>query len=64
MRAADSREREMTAIYLGASRATSNLDIVCDMRTPDVLDSALKKKLLIKGELFGVQAGLGQGETL
>lgn len=45
------QEREMTAVYLGSSRAASTLDIVCDMRVPDVLDSALKKRLLIRGEM-------------
>lgn len=40
--------RELTAIYLGASRASSALDIVCDARIPDVLQAAHRAKLLTK----------------
>lgn len=40
--------RELTAIYLGASRASSSLDVVCDTRVPDVLQAAHKARLLTK----------------
>ncbi|WP_424681281.1 UvrD-helicase domain-containing protein [Frateuria sp. YIM B11624] len=43
--------RELTAIYLGASRASSALDIVCDSRIPDALQAAHKSKLLTKAAL-------------
>ncbi len=45
---AHARLRELTAIYLGASRASSSLDIVCDTRVPDVLQSAIKLKFVTK----------------
>ncbi len=43
-----SKIRELTAIYLGASRASSSLDVVCDSRIPDVLQNSLKLRLLLK----------------
>ncbi|WP_140803631.1 UvrD-helicase domain-containing protein [Rhodanobacter glycinis] len=45
---AHAKLRELTAIYLGASRASSVLDIVCDTRIPDVLQSAIKERLVTK----------------
>jgi len=47
---AHAKLRELTAIYLGASRASSVLDIVCDSRIPDVLQDALKAKLVTKAQ--------------
>lgn len=43
-----SKLRELTAIYLGASRASSNLDIVYDSRVPDVIQAAASNKLVSK----------------
>lgn len=37
--------KELTAIYLGASRASSALDVVCDRRIPDVIQGAVATKL-------------------
>ncbi|NOT88857.1 MAG: hypothetical protein HOP03_11820 [Lysobacter sp.] len=45
---AHAKLRELTAIYLGSSRASSALDIVCDGRIPDVLQAALKSKIATK----------------
>ena len=45
---AHAKLRELTAIYLGASRASSSLDIVCDVRLPDVINESLKVHLLTK----------------
>jgi hypothetical protein len=45
---AHAKLREKTAIYLGASRASSALDIVCDARIPDVLQKAARERFLVK----------------
>lgn len=45
---AHAKLRELTGIYLGASRASSSLDILYDNRLPEVLQAAVKEKLLIK----------------
>lgn len=37
--------KELTAIYLGSSRASSALDIICDRRVPDVVQGAVNAKL-------------------
>jgi len=43
--------RQLTAIYLGASRASSALDVLCDAYVPEVLRKALSLKLLTKTQL-------------
>ncbi len=45
---AHAKLRELTAIYLGSSRASSALEILCDSRIPDVLQNAMKEKLITK----------------
>lgn len=40
--------RELTAIYLGSSRASSSLDIICDARIPEVIQRAVDSKLITK----------------
>lgn len=45
---AHAKLRELTAIYLGSSRASSALEILCDSRIPEVLQRANKEKLLTK----------------
>lgn len=48
---AHAKLRELTAIYLGSSRASSALEILCDSRVPDVLQSAVKERLLTKAAM-------------
>ena len=45
---AHAKLRELTAIYLGSSRASSALEIICDSRIPEVLQGAIKEKLVTK----------------
>lgn len=40
-----SKIKELTAIYLGASRASSALDVVCERRIPDIIQGAINAKL-------------------
>jgi hypothetical protein len=52
---AHAKLRELTAIYLGSSRASSALEIICDSRVPDVLQSAIKERLLTKATARPIQ---------
>ncbi len=43
---AHARLRELTSIYLGTSRASSDLDIVCTARVPEIIQEAKKDRLI------------------
>jgi hypothetical protein len=49
--------RELTAIYLGASRASSSLDVICDARIPEVIQRAIDDKLITKKRVSSNKSG-------